>query len=32
MYDVLRKLDVLETTFKELETTAMKYNNYQETL
>lgn len=28
MYDILRRLDILETTFKELETTAMKYNNY----
>lgn len=32
MYDILRKLDTLEATFKDLETTAMKYNNYQETL
>lgn len=32
MYDVLRKLNVLEETFKELEQTAMKYNNYQEVL
>jgi hypothetical protein len=32
MYDVLRKLDDLETTFKELETTAYKFNNYQEVL
>ena len=28
MYDILRKLDTLEATFKELETTSMKYNNY----
>ena len=32
MYDVLRKLDTLEATFKELESTASKYNNYQEVL
>jgi hypothetical protein len=28
MYDILRRLDVLETTFKDLESTSMKYNNY----
>lgn len=32
MYDILRKLDVLETTFKEMESTATKYNSYQEVL
>lgn len=32
MYDVLRKLDGLEATFKELEITATKFNNYQEVL
>lgn len=32
MYDILRKLDTLEATFKNLETTAEKYNNYQEVL
>lgn len=32
MYDVLRKLDILETTFKELESTAVKFNQYQEVL
>jgi hypothetical protein len=32
MYDILRKLDTIEATFKECETTAGKYNNYQEVL
>ncbi len=32
MYDILRRLNQLETTFKELETTSEKYNQYQETL
>lgn len=32
MYEILRKLDTLEATFKELESTSSKYNNYQETL
>ncbi len=32
MYDVLRRLDDLETTFKLLESTATKFNNYQEVL
>jgi hypothetical protein len=32
MYDVLRKLDDLETFFKKLEVTASKYNEYQEVL
>ncbi len=31
-YDILRKLNTLEETFKELESTASKYNNYQEVL
>jgi hypothetical protein len=32
MYEILRKLDMLEVTFKELETTSSKFNNYQEVL
>jgi len=32
IFDILRRLDVLETTFKDLESTATKYNNYQEVL
>lgn len=32
IFDVLRRLDALEATFKELESTAVKYNNYQEVL
>lgn len=32
IFDILRRLDSLEQTFKELESTANKYNNYQEVL
>jgi len=32
IFDILRRLDDLEATFKELESTASKYNNYQEVL
>lgn len=32
IFDILRRLDGLETRFKELEITATKYNQYQEVL